>query len=131
MVMINLVKERLKMLGIETDHNDDSLLGFAVDKAGSTIKNICNLSTVPEGLNHIWIDKAAGEFLLSMKTFNPEKISVINLDAAVKSISTGDTKTDFDIGGSSSSPEQRLDSFITLLLHSGDRELTRYRKLVW
>ena len=58
------VKERLKSLGYEVKADDEFALTFCVEKVRSSIKNEINWSDVPEGLEHIAVDMAVGEFLL-------------------------------------------------------------------
>ena len=62
------VKERLKSFGYEVRAEDEFALTFCVDKVRSTIRNEINWKEVPEGLEHVAVDMAAGEFLLSKKT---------------------------------------------------------------
>ena len=125
------VKERLKSFGYEVKADDEFALTFSVQKAHSTIKNEINCQDVPEGLEHIAADIAAGEFLLSKKTFAPQDLNGIDLDYAVKQIKTGDTNTVFATGEGCRTPEQRLDSFITYLLTYGKSEFDSYRRIRW
>ena len=85
-----------------------------IEKVRSTIKNEINWNDVPEGLEHIAVDMAVGEFLLSKKTFAPDDLTGFDLEYAVKQIQTGDTNTVFSTGEGSMTPEQRLTSFINL-----------------
>ena len=91
------VLKRLSSLGVETDRSDEFAITFAVEKVRSTIKNEINWQDVPEGLEHIAVDMAVGEFLLSKKTFAPESLN-IDLSYAVKQIQAGDTNTVFATG---------------------------------
>lgn len=70
------VLKRLSSLGVETDSSDAFSITFAVEKVRSTIKNEINWQDVPEGLEHIAVDMAVGEFLLSKKTFAPESLNI-------------------------------------------------------
>lgn len=65
------VKERLRFFGYEVREDDRPALAFCIEKVRSTIRNEVNCRDVPEGLEHIAVDMAAGEFLLSKKTFAP------------------------------------------------------------
>ena len=114
------VKERLKSFGYEVKADDEFALTFCVEKVRSTIKNEINWNDVPEGLEHIAVDMAVGEFLLSKKTFAP-----------VKQIQTGDTNTVFATGEGSMTPEQRLTSFINYLLSYGKAEFNSFRRIRW
>lgn len=97
----------------------------------NTIKNDCNVSSIPDGLVNIAIDMAIGEFLTAKKTFAPNDIAGLDLDFAVKQIQTGDTNTVFATGEGSLTPEQRLTAFINYLLTYGRDEFSCYRKIRW
>ncbi|MGN1481458.1 hypothetical protein [Porcipelethomonas sp.] len=77
--MLNMTKERLKSFGYEFKDGDEMILAFSVQKAENTIKNDCNVSSVPDGLLNIAVDMAVGEFLTSKKTFSPGDIEGLNL----------------------------------------------------
>lgn len=129
--MLEMVKERLKSLGYEIQNDDSVILNFCIQKVENTIKNDCNLSSIPDGLMNIAVDMAVGEFLASKKTFSPESISGIDLDLAVKQIQTGDTNVAFSVGEGSLTAEQRLDAFIDHLKNYGRDEFSCYRKIRW
>ena len=125
------LKDRLKSLGYEVKADDEFALTFCVEKVRSTIKNEINWQDVPEGLEHIAVDMAAGEFLLSKKTFAPNDLVGFDLDYAVKQIQTGDTNTVFATGEGSLTPEQRLTAFINYLLSYGKAEFNSFRRIRW
>lgn len=125
------VKERLKSFGYEVKADDEFALTFCVEKVRSTIKNEINWQDVPEGLEHIAVDMAVGEFLLAKKTFSPDSIAGLDLDMAVKQIQTGDTNTVFATGEGSLTAEQRLNNFLNYLLTYGRDEFSCYRKIRW
>lgn len=128
---IDAVKSRLESFGYEVRAEDDFALAFCVEKVRSTIKNEINWQDVPEGLEYIAVDMVVGEFLLSKKTFAPADIAGLDLDYAVKQIQTGDTNTVFATGEGSSTPEQRLTSFINYLLSYGKGEFNSFRRIRW
>lgn len=125
------VKNRLKSFGYEVKEGDEFSLTFCIEKVRSTIKNEINRQDVPERLEHIAIDMAVGEFLLSKKTFAPNDLVGFDLDYAVKQIQTGDTNTVFATGEGSLTPEQRLTTFINYLLSYGRDEFNSFRRLKW
>ncbi|MCI9641262.1 MAG: hypothetical protein HFJ98_00480 [Eubacterium sp.] len=129
--MIEKAKERLQSFGYEWKNGDEAILSFSVQKAENTIKNECNISSVPEGLTNIAIDMAVGEFLMAKKAFAPDDIAGLDLSTAVKQIQEGDTNITFAAGEGSLTAEQRLDSFINHLLTYGKGEFVRYRRLLW
>lgn len=125
------VKDRLKSFGYEVRADDEFALAFCVEKVCSTIKNETNQQDAPEGLEHIAVDMAAGEFLLSKKTFAPNDLEGLDLEYAVKQIQTGDTNTVFATGEGSLTPEQRLTAFINYLLSYGKAEFNSFRRIRW
>jgi len=106
-------------------------LTFSIQKVENTIKNDCNVPSIPDGLANIAIDMAIGEFLMAKKTFSPDDIEGLDLDFAVKQIQEGDTNTVFATGEASLTPEQRLNNFLNHLLTHGRDEFACYRRLRW
>ena len=126
------LRERLAALGYAVQGADEALLGFALDKAVGSIKNDCNLADLPEGLQRIAVEWAAGEFLQAKKAFAPDDLAGLDLEAAVKQIQAGDTNVVFSAGeGGSQTPEQRLNQLINYLLSYGRSELSCYRRFRW
>ena len=125
------VASRLESLGYEVREAESASLAFCVEKVRSTIKNEINWQDVPEGLVHIAIDMACGEFLKGLMTFAPDALSGFDLDAAVKRIQTGDTTTEFAVGDGSQTDEQRLTAFVNYLLNYGKDEFNSFRRLRW
>lgn len=128
--MLEMVKERLKSFGYELQEGDEFALTFSIQKVENTIKNDCNVATIPEGLFPIAVDMVVGEFLTAKKTFAPEDIAGIDLDFAIKQLQEGDTTIVFATE-SSLTNEQRLENFLQHLLYSGRREFSCYRRLRW
>lgn len=129
--MLEMVKERLKSFGCELQEEDEFALSFLIQKVENTIKNDCNIPSIPDGLVNIAVDMAVGEFLMTKKTFSPDSIGGLDLDMAVKQIQTGDTNTVFATGEGSLTTEQRLDAFLNYLLTYGRSEISCYRKIRW
>ena len=129
--MLERVKERLKSFGYVLKDGDEVILTFSIQKVENTIKNDCNVPSIPDGLMNIAIDMAVGEFLTAKKTFSPDDIAGLDLDFAVKQIQEGDTNTVFATGEGSMTPEQRLTSSIHYLLTYGRAEFSCYRKIRW
>ena len=125
------LRERLAALGYAVQGADEALLGFVLDKAISSIKNDCNLADLPEGLQRIAVEWAAGEFLQAKKAFAPDDLAGLDLEAAVKQIQAGDTNVVFAAGEGSQTPEQRLNGLINYLLSYGRSELSCYRRFRW
>lgn len=109
---------------------DDPLLDIALNNVQWRIKNLSNLSEIPEGLESLAVSMAVGEYL-NMKKCSGQ-LEGFDLDAAaVKSILEGDTNITFALGEGSSTPEQRLNSLIDYLINGRIGEIYRYRRLVW
>lgn len=109
---------------------DDLLLDIALNNVQWRIKNLSNLSEIPEGLESLAVSMAVGEYL-NMKKCSGQ-LEGFDLDAAaVKSIQEGDTNITFALGEGSSTPEQRLNSLIDYLINGRIGEIYRYRRLVW
>lgn len=129
--MLDMVKERLQSFGYEIQDGDEIILNFSIQKVENTIKNDCNVSSVPVGLVNIAVDMAVGEFLTAKKAFSPDSIAGLDLDFAVKQIQTGDTNTVFATGEGSLTAEQRLNNFLNYLLTYGRDQFSCYRKIRW
>lgn len=129
--MISEVKVRLAGFGYEVKETDEPYLLFAVEKAKTRVKNNINCDKIPDGLFYETVDLAAGFFLMDKKTFAPEDLSSLDLDAAYKSVKEGDTEVSYAIGEGSSTPEARLDALIGSLINVKESVFARYRKLVW
>lgn len=109
---------------------DDPLLDIALNNVQWRIKNLSNLSEIPEGLESLAVSMAVGEYLNMKKSSG--QLEGFDLDAAaVKSIQEGDTNITFALGEGSSTPEQRLNSLIDYLINGRIGEIYRYRRLVW
>lgn len=129
--MLDKVKERLQSFGYEVKNGDEAIIAFSIQKVENTIKNDCNVSSIPDGLENIAVDMATGEFLTAKKTFSPDSIAGLDLDYAVKQIQTGDTNTVFATGEGSLTAEQRLNNFLNYLLTYGRNEFSCFRKIKW
>lgn len=125
-----MTRKQLEDLGL-TKEQADSVMKINGDDIENAIKNEINWNDVPEGLEHIAVDMAVGEFLLSKKTFAPDDLTGFDLEYAVKQIQAGDTNTVFATGEGSMTPEQRLTSFINYLLSYGKAEFNSFRRIRW
>lgn len=108
---------------------DDPLLDIVLNNVQWRIKNLSNLSEIPEGLESLAVYMAVGEYL-NMKKVSGQ-LEGFDLEAAIKQIQEGDTNTVFAIGDGNLTPEQRLNSLIDYLTNGRSRELYRFRKFVW
>ncbi len=100
---------------------DDALLTYLLQSEERAVLDDCNLAVLPEALDTVVEERAAGRFL-QMK-----KADVLSADdlAVVSRIEEGDTTVEFE----GTSAESRLDGVITSWLR--ERDLACYRKLRW
>lgn len=129
--MEDLIKERLEVFGYACKESDEALIHSAAEKVENRLKNLCCTEYLPEELLYEAIDMAAGEFLKAKKTFAPQDLESMDLDAAIKRAEVGDTTVIFEVGEGSKSNEQRLDEFIDWLLKSGREQIACFRKIRW
>lgn len=120
----------LAAMGIEAPESDP-LFRFIVDSVTESILNETNQDELPEGLVNLAAEMVAGKYLQALKASGSEKLSAINLDAAVKQIEEGDTSVTFAVGEGSQTPEQRLDDLISRLCDGRRGEIYKYRRLLW
>lgn len=125
------VLNRLESLGYTLKETDDWMISFAAQKVENTIKNDCNVNSIPDGLKNVAVDMICGEFLYSLK--NSGKLEGFDLEVALKSVQAGDTTVTFAVGQgqSSKTPEQRLDALFSYLITYGKGEFACYRKIKW
>lgn len=126
--MRDQVVEFLAALGV-TGAGDDVLLDLVLTTVLQRIMNLTNLPTVPDGLEPMAVQMAAGEYLNLKK--GSGQLEGFDLEAAIKQIQEGDTTTTFAIGEGSSTPEQRLNGLIDFLINGRMAEIYRFRRLVW
>lgn len=126
--MQELVKKRLESFGYIVAEGDESIISLCVSKVSAYILNEINGSEIPDGLITFAVDMICGEVLSTKRTFSPESLSGIDLSAAVKQISAGDTTISFD---TEQTVEKQLDSFIYLLQNCGKNQFACFRRLRW
>lgn len=125
------VGKLLESFGYTLQDGDDWLLGFCIQKVENSIKNECNVSSVPCGLKKVASQMVVGEFLFAKKGIGQLQGLEIDIDAAVKQIQEGDTNVTFAFGNGSMTPEQRLDMLIAFLMQNGKSQFVHYRRLRW
>lgn len=121
----------LSALGL-TGAEDDPLLPLTVENVLYQVQNETGAQPpFPAGLENIAESLAAGEYLRAKKAAGQLNLEGVDLDAAVKQIQEGDTSVTFAAGEGSQTTEQRLDSLIDRLTAGREKELVRYRRLIW
>lgn len=123
---IDLVLNRLKSLSYEIVEGDEFLIAFTIQKVENTIKNECNITKIPEGLNYVAVDMICSETLMTKKQTNSLGDN-FSIDSALKSVKLGDTSVQLD----GESDEAKLNALINHLMNYGMNELICYRKIKW
>ena len=131
--MLTDVLLRLGALGVTVSNDPTStdmyLLKFAVNKTTDHIKNQTNLSVVPEGLTHIAIDMAVGEFLYAKKSMGLLDVSSLDFSTVTKRVKDGDTDVEFLVDVKTT-PEANFNAFLNYLQHN-ETDFVKYRVLSW
>lgn len=129
--MRDCVLALLTAIGV-TGAEKDPVVTLALDNARWKIKNLTNLSDVPEGLEGVAVGIAVGEYLRVKKAAGQLDMEGLDLtEAVVKSLQEGDTNVSYAVGEGSQTPEQRLDGLIDYLTNGRTGEIYRYRRLIW
>ena len=122
------ITSRLLSLGYAVKEGDAFALGFVFEKCSTTIIHFCNVSEVPTDLEKVLVDFVCAEFLRAKKSSG--QLSEIELDAIVKAIDTGDTKTEFAVGNVSADEKFYL-LLNKLSFDPTSPDLLYHRKIVW
>lgn len=125
--LIEMVLKRLESFGYVVTENDSWIIAFSMKKVENHIKNTCNVASIPEGLDEVFVDRVCGEVLFSLKQTG-KLDNTFDLEQAVTKVKTGDTDVTFTTEGT---PEQRLNSLINYLIGKGEGDLTCHRKIRW
>lgn len=126
-MLIDEIKNRLKMIGYEWKKEDETVINFVVDKIEHGIKTRCSIDEIPNTLEQIIVDRVCGEFLFSLKSTG--NLEGINFEAAIKEIKDLDTTVVYAVGSDSS--EKQFDLLIDSLRNYGEREILSFRRLRW
>ena len=122
------VLNRLVSFGYTLKEEDSWGIAFAMQKVESHIKNSCNITSIPDGLFYVAIDRVCGEFLFTAKQTGKLNIDGLDFDSAIKQISEGDTSITF---ADDASTEAKFNQLVNYLLTLGEGDLVCYRKLKW
>lgn len=119
------IVKRLQTLSYTATTDDVYCLKFVAEKVENHIKNVCNISEIPDGLKNVYIDMICGEFLDFKNSTNQLNDSNFSIEDAVASISLGDANVSFG--------DAETGKFNALIsnLKSGEGELICYRKIRW
>ena len=122
------VLQRLVSLGYKLEEHDDWILCFAMQSVENHIKHSCNVTSVPEGLLNIAVDRVCGEFLFTKKQSGQLSIEGLDLSGAIASISEGDTSISFVAGASD---DDKFNLLVKYLMTKGDGDFVCFRKINW
>ncbi len=120
------VKNRLEMLGYTATAQDDGLIEYISMTVEKSVLRTINALILHADLENIVIDKIVGEFLINKK--NTGQDIGINVDAAVKSITEGDTNVQYE---TKHSAEAKIDSLISWLIKGRDDVVLSHRCIRW
>lgn len=124
------VKSRVKGLtGFEVPDTDAEMIQYITTKAEREVLDFCNLDTLPEELQYVVTDMAAGEYLAAKYASGSLNIDGLDFSAGINSLSEGDTSISYNTEESDSARLQKLIDALQKGLES--KEVLRYRKLVW
>lgn len=125
---IDLVIKRLESFGYTVQEADTWAIAFSIQKVENNIKNSCNTTVIPLGLESTAVDMVCGEILFVKKQSGT--LEDFDLEMMVKQVQAGDTNITFAVE-KSVSVEQRLDTLFSYLINGGKDEFACYRKIKW
>ncbi len=111
------LRERLYNLGYEVEENCEDILENSLKRAEASIMNTCNCEKIPEELRFVFLDIAAGEYLLSVMLKEDENDSV-------KSVTEGDLSVSFK-------DKSEIEKTVDELLNRGREEMLSFRRVKW
>lgn len=132
MTIIDGITLKLRALKYEEQQEDSQLLELLIKKVIDGINNFTNqnytLETIPSSIKNIVVDRTVGEFLFLKK--NSGSLSEIDTKRIEKQLQVGDTSITYVTEGILT-PEQRLNNIINYLLNIGEKDLIKFRRLIW
>lgn len=127
--ILSAVTARLASLGYTVSEDDASALDYHIQKSKITLKVSTNQQEVPEGLFYVWVDMAAGEFLMDKKSAGALS-GLYDFSAPAKSISEGDTSVTFAVADAGSF-ENQFDAMLAKMINPDMDLILAFRRLVW
>ena len=130
--LFNLVVSRLLSFGYQLQDGDNDKINYSCRLVSEYIHNFCNIyGPLPKRLTFYTVDKICGDFLKSKLMTGNLSFNDIDFNVpAVKSLTEGDASASFAVD-STTTPAQRLQSFIDLLAAPDKNILYRFRRLEW
>ena len=124
--MIDQVTERLHSLGYEVVDGDVYGIHYAIKSAEKHIKHFCNISVIPADLEHVLIDRATGDFLLTKNSMG--LLKDMQVEPIVKKLTDGDTTVEYNV---TVDREATFNALLDRMMHEHDSDLIAHRKLRW
>ena len=130
--LFNLVVSRLLSFGYQLQDGDNDKINYSCFLVSEYIHNFCNIyGPLPKRLTFYTVDKICGDFLKSKLMTGNLSFNDIDFNSpAVKSLTEGDASASFAVD-STTTPAQRLQSFIDLLAAPDKNVLYRFRRIEW
>jgi len=127
--MTKRVTERLQFLGFVPEDTDLPVLEALINSSIRRILAETGCSSLPEALEEVAVNTAAGEFLFYKKAAG--LLEGFDAEAAVKQIQEGDTSVTFALGAGSATQEERLDALIRYLTRTQQGLMAAWRRMRW
>lgn len=128
MDVLAAVTARLAALKYTVLDADIDAVEYNIAKAETSLKAQTNQVDVPEGLFYVWVDMAAGMFLLDKKSYGA--LDAYDFEAPAKSISEGDTSVTFAIADTGSTEDQ-FDAMLERMINPDAALIVAFRRLAW
>ena len=126
--LYELVLRRLDAFGYTVTEADAFGIAFSVQKSELNIRNDCNITEIPKELYPTLCDMACGDFLFEKYKTGKLKLTDLDLDGAIASVSAGDTSISFD---KSTTDEGKFNALVSALSTAGRGNLACYRRFKW
>ena len=131
-LFVSKVLQRLISFGYTIKEEDTFTIAFCIQKVENHIKSSCNISSIPDELIEIAVDRICGEFLFSKKQSGKlDAENGFDIETALKQVQVGDTNITFAVGEGAETLETKLNSLISYLLNAGESDFICYRKIKW
>lgn len=124
----DIIKRLLTFGYTDSNKHDATLIEFISQKVENHIKTSCNITSIPDELYNIAVDRVCGEFLFTKKQTGQLTIGDVDLTGAITSIKEGDVSVNFD---ANTSEEAMFKQMVDYLMTKGEGDFVCYRKIKW
>lgn len=129
MVTKDMVIDRLTHFNYTPVESDHPHIEYELEKTINYVKNYCNITEIPEQLDHRITDRICADFLFYKK--NSGGLTNFDYDVLIKELKEGDTTVKYNVGEGGDTPESRFDKFVKQLERGFDKWITPHRRLRW